>query len=597
MANTLNFGVAGKTGTFETPLQSVSDKLLQYGKILNERDDIASREKIAADRDAYQRSRDTLQDTRYEADKKQKADENSALANYANQANIFQTGEALSNSQGKEISDMSNNLTSSGLSPDEITNKLNDRVNQMYSQNKTTISNDPIAGLRMVKENVVIPQGVDPSKIIQINQNLEDKFMRMQEKKDDLEYRKLKDKEDASFRQQQLGMQQQQLNASLQERKDREKEKQDERMSILNARNARNDTINDPNSSSINETIVKKETGKNIIPEDKKSTYQSEINKALDSDKNTVNLKRIEGIANSGLYTDAELNDPVKLQQILKEKYPEEYKSPELLNKATSIFDTAKLNIKKNSELNEIRKNNPLPAVPFGGFTSQEDRDAYNKSFSNLKSKEKEVEQKYAPIERKDNSSDLIQRLKNDNTSKLNEIDKLVNENTKSFNEADKELKKTLGIKEVVNKKIPKETEEYRADLYDAMISKVKNPTVYDVERVGKTVDDMTLKYDNDKKNKEETELKIQLKKIEKADKSTAEQVNTIKQDRSKIVDDLSKIKSGSAIKEDLLDDEGNDISKSKYIELLNEKLYDYDKKINSLLKITDEDIQSELKR
>ena len=191
----------------------------------------------------------------------------------------------------------------------------------------------------------------------------------------------------------------------------------------------------------------------------------------------------------------------------------------------------------------------------------------------------------------------MIQRLKNDNTSKLNEIDKLVNENTKSFNEADKELKKTLGVKEVVNKKIPKETEEYRADLYDAMISKVKNPTVYDVERVGKTVDDMTLKYDNDKKNKEETELKIQLKKIEKADKSTAEQVNTIKQDRSKIVDDLSKIKSGSAIKEDLLDDEGNDISKSKYIELLNEKLYDYDKKINSLLKITDEDIQSELKR
>lgn len=597
MANTLNFGAAGKTGTFETPLQSVSDKLLQYGKILNERDDIASREKIAADRDAYQRSRDTLQDTRYEADKKQKANENAALANYANQANIFQTGEALSNSQGKEISDMSNNLTSSGLSPDEITSKLNDRVNQMYSQNKTNISNDPMAGLRMVKENVVIPQGVDPSKIIQINQNLEDKFMRMQEKKDDLEYRKLKDKEDASFRQQQLGMQQQQLNASLQERKDREKEKQDERMSILNARNARNDTINDPTSSSINETIVKKETGKNIIPEDKKSTYQSEINKALDSDKNTVNLKRMEDIANSGLYTDAELNDPVKLQQILKEKYPEEYKSPELLNKATSIFDTAKLNIKKNSELNEIRKNNPLPAVPFGGFTSQEDRDAYDKSFSNLKSKEKEVEQKYAPIERKDNSSDLIKRLKNDNTSKLNEIDKLVNENTKSFNEADKELKKTLGVKEVVNKKIPKETEEYRADLYDAMISKVKNPTVYDVERVGKTVDDMTLKYDNDKKNKEETELKIQLKKIEKADKSTAEQVNTIKQDRSKIVDDLSKIKSGSAIKEDLLDDEGNDISKSKYIELLNEKLYDYDKKINSLLKITDEDIQYELKR
>lgn len=593
----LNFTGAGYGGDFKSSQENIGDDLLQLGKYLETKKQNDLERLRQESKDKYQRDRDALQDTRYDADKKQKADENAAISNYANQVNMYQTGNALGQAQGQEISDMADKLTASGVTGSDFDKQLNDRVNQMYSQNRTRVGSNPTDALAFVKENVIVPQGVDPSKIIQINDNLENKFIRMQEKKDDLEYRREKDKEDSVFRKQQLGMQQQQLNASLQERADRLKEKQEERESIINARNVRNEFINDPASSNIDETIIKKETGRNIIPEEKKATYQSEINKVLESDKNTGNVKRIEELANSGLYTDKELNDPVKLQQILKEKYPEEYKSPELLNKATSVFETAKLNIAKNSELNEIRKNNPLPAIPFGGFTSQEDRDAYNKSFSNLKAKEKDVEQKYDKTIKKDNTSDLVQRLKTENTSKLNEIDKLVNENTKSFEEADKELKKTLGVKETVSKKIPKATEEYRADVYDSMIKKIKNPTVYDVERIGKTVDDMTSRYDEDKKNKEASELKLQLKRIENADDKTKNLVDVAKQDRAGKVAELNQIQSGAAIKENLLDDDGNKIDKKDYVKLLNEKIYDYDKKINSLLKITDEDIKSELKR
>ena len=589
MANTLNFGAAAKAGTFETPLQSVSDKLMQYGKVLNEREDIAAREKLAADRDAYQKSRDTLQDTRYEADKKQKADENDALANYVNQTNMFQSGNALTTAQGQEISDMANNLTASGVTGVDFDKQLNDRVSRMQSENTARLKDNPMAVLQNVKENVVIPQGVDPSKIIQINQNLEDKFMRMQEKKDDLAYRTLRDKQDDEFKRKQLNMQQQQLNESRQE-------KIDQKNAIINSRNAKNETITDPNLSGLNETVINKETGKMVIPEQNKGTYQSEINKTIESDKTTGNLKRIEEIANSGLYTDRELNDPVKLQQILKEKYPEEYKAMPITSDIKNLKQDIKDTREKEKEINKIKLEYPFERI-IPGFTSQEKIDEINKAKNQRDIKIREVEQKYAPIEKKDNSSDLVQRLKTENTSKLNEIDKLVNENTKSVEEKDKELRKTLGVKETVSKKIPKGTEEYGADLYDSMIKKIKNPTVYDVEKVGKIVDDMAAKYDVEKKDKETAELKLQLKNREKADDKTKNLVDIAKQDRAGKVAELNQIKSGAAIKEDLLDDEGNDISKENYVKLLNEKIYDYDKKINSLLKITDEDIQSELKR
>lgn len=592
----LNFTGAGYGGDFKSSEENIGDQLIKLGNTFEVRKQNELERLRQESKDKYQRDRDTLQDTRYEADKKQKADENAAIANYANQVNMYQAGNALGQAQGQEISDMADKLTASGVTGSDFDKQLNDRVNQMYSQNRARVKSNPTDALGFVKENVIVPQGVDPSKIIQINDNLENKFIRMQEKKDDLEYRREKDKEDAAFRKQQLSMQQQQLNASLQERADRLKDKKEERESIINARNVRNEFINDPASSNIDETIIKKETDKVIIPEERKSAYQSEITKVLESDKNAGNLKRIEEIANSGLYTDKELNDPVKLQQILKEKYPEEYGSMPITSDIKNLKQDVKDTRAKEIEINKIKLAYPFERI-IPGFTSQEKIDEINKAKNERDIKIREVEQKYAPIEKKDNTSDLVQRLKTENTSKLNEIDKLVNENTKSFEEADKELKKTLGVKETVSKKIPKATEEYRADVYDSMIKKIKNPTVYDVERIGKTVDDMTSRYDEDKKNKEASELKLQLKRIEKADDKTKNLVDVAKQDRAGKVAELNQIQSGAAIKENLLDDDGNKIDKQDYVKLLNEKIYDYDKKINSLLKITDEDIQSELKR
>lgn len=309
MANTLNFGAAAKAGTFETPLQSVSDKLMQYGKVLNEREDIAAKEKLAADRDAYQKSRDTLEDTRYEADKKQKADENATLANYVNQTNMFQSGNALTTAQGQEISDMANNLTASGVIGTDFDKQLNDRITRMQDENTARLKDNPMAVLQNVKENVVIPKGVDPSKIIQINQNLENKFMRMQENNE-------KRKQDEKFHNDSLALQNKQLNATLQERADRLKDKKDEEKAIVNTFNA-SSGVDDNLINSNKKTVT---TDKVILDEAKKEGFNKDLENLVSNDKTLNENNNVILNESSKILTPEQKTD-----EALKKSWEEKY--------------------------------------------------------------------------------------------------------------------------------------------------------------------------------------------------------------------------------------------------------------------------------
>ena len=245
-----------------------------------------------------------------------KEDENTALTNYANQTNMYQTGEALGKAQGQEISDMADKLTASGVTGSEFDKQLNERVNQMYSENKARVSNNPTDALKFIKENVVVPQGIDPSKIIQINDNLENKFIRMQERKDDFEYIKLKDQEDAAFRKQELGMQQQQLNASLQEIKDREKEKQEERESIINTFSA-SSGVNDNLINSNKKTVT---TDKVILDETKKEVFNKDFESIINNDKILNENNKV--ILNEGTKV---LTPEQKTDEALKKSWEEKY--------------------------------------------------------------------------------------------------------------------------------------------------------------------------------------------------------------------------------------------------------------------------------
>ena len=76
----LNFsGINSGSKDFDTPLGSIADRLTKYGLILNQQDAEKAKQKRLDDQDAYQKQRDTIVDSRYEADKKERLDDKNRL--------------------------------------------------------------------------------------------------------------------------------------------------------------------------------------------------------------------------------------------------------------------------------------------------------------------------------------------------------------------------------------------------------------------------------------------------------------------------------------------------------------------------------------
>ena len=72
----LNFsGANSGSGNIDTPLGTLSDRLMKYGSMLNSQDAERERLKMEQDQIAYSKGRDALEDTRYDADKKLQAEE------------------------------------------------------------------------------------------------------------------------------------------------------------------------------------------------------------------------------------------------------------------------------------------------------------------------------------------------------------------------------------------------------------------------------------------------------------------------------------------------------------------------------------------
>lgn len=76
----LNFsGANSGSGNIDTPLGTLSDRLMKYGSMLNSQDAERERLKMQQDQIAYSQGRDALADTRYDADKKLQAEEKARL--------------------------------------------------------------------------------------------------------------------------------------------------------------------------------------------------------------------------------------------------------------------------------------------------------------------------------------------------------------------------------------------------------------------------------------------------------------------------------------------------------------------------------------
>ena len=585
MANTLNFGAAAKAGTFETPLQSVSDKLMQYGKVLNEREDIAAREKLAADRDAYQRSRDTLQDTRYEADKKQKADENAALANYANQTNMFQSGNALNTAQGQEISDMANNLTASGVTGVDFDKQLNDRVSRMQSENTARLKDNPMAVLQNVKENVVVPQGVDPSKIIQINQNLEDKFMRMQENNE-------KRKQDEKFHNDSLALQNKQLNATLQERADRLKDKRDEEKAIINTFNA-SSGVDDNLINSNKKTVT---TDKVILDESKKEGFNKDLENLVSNDKTLNENNNVILNESSKILTPEQKTD-----EALKKSWEEKYSvnksgisniGTALKEKVEYKYDPAS---NAKADLAEFLQTNTRDPI----FGSEKQNLQYDEKLKELQDNLKKAESEKRNMKTSSEVAPSFEDYKKQTLSESNASENRIKNSVNVMENRTNELKNSLlgdktkeyskfETKDIV---IPVSENTYKKRRYEEMVKNNPNMTKADQIAFMKDATIAASEYAKQNALKEKEAEKAEAARIERLGDTEKERLGLIKDKvkelRQKVLSyqDSPVPKTGYRIK-------GEEVKPEEYFDAISSEYADAEAELNKALNSAEAKLQ-----
>lgn len=587
MANTLNFGSAAKAVTFETPLQSVGDKLMQYGKVLNEREDIAAREKLAADRDAYQKSRDTLEDTRYEADKKQKADENAALANYVNQTNMFQSGNALTTAQGQEISDMANNLTASGVNGTDFDKQLNDRITIMQDENTARLKDNPMAVLQNVKENVVIPKGVDPSKIIQINQNLEDKFMRMQENNE-------KRKQDEKFHNDSLALQNRQLNATLQERADRLKDKRDEEKAIINTFNASSD-VDDNLINSNKKTVT---TDKVILDESKKEGFNKDLENLVSNDKTLNENNNVILNESSKILTPEQKTDEA-LKKSWEEKYGNKLNKSGVSNVGTSLKEEIKYKYdpasSARSDLSEFLQTNTRDPI----FGSEKQNLQYDEKLKELQDNLKKAESEKRNMKTSSEVAPSFEDYKKQTLSESNAAEDRIKDSVNLMKNKTNELQnsllgdKTKGYSKFETKDIiiPVSENTYKKRHYEEMVKNNPNMTKADQIAFMKESTIAASEYAKQNALKEKEAEKAEAARIEKLGDTEKERLGLIKDKvkelRQKVLSyqDSPVPKTGYRIK-------GVEVDPDEYFDAISSEYADAEAELNKALNSAEAKLQ-----
>ena len=555
----LNFTGAGYGGDFKSSQENIGDDLLQLGKYLETKKQNDLERLRQESKDKYQRDRDALQDTRYDADKKQKEDENAAIANYANQVNMYQTGNALGQAQGQEISDMADKLTANGVTGSDFDKQLNDRVNQMYSQNRTRVGGNPTDALGFVKENVIVPQGVDPSKIIQINDNLENKFMRMQERKDDLAW---KEKEALAAEKRfnaTLAEQRADRVAREKERSEAKKEKEELNNAILAGKIAENKKQEKPL-----EKEVDVDTGTIIIDPTMSKEYEQEKNKGLENISNEFNSNFEKKYANKEILSEKDLeNEKLAKEQFLKEN--PNYTPPVLKSKAFGLAGD-KLNktwvgdvgskvgdvfsdLHGNDEYNELKSDYELTkyiSKEKGNRTDQEVKAAQEKLNSGvLQDKLKKIELS-ASISERDPVYSAWTKSKKDEYKEFKKDVYNLNKNISTF---ESDVKKPYEVKETQKKKLELNSDEAEK----AIRSEVENSEAFKniPESVAKRIaiegaisERMNTNTSLKTKNREKLS-DIAIKTEEKKDKVKEDEIKSLDnqlQDKLKAIEELKKL-------------------------------------------------------
>ena len=538
MIDKLNFSGAGSNMNIESPQSSIGDSLLNLGKYFTQKDATEQERLLQAKKDQHALEREGITDARYEADKKERIDDKNRLLQ-----KDYNTANAMSAIENKDAYIAGRMAAEQKAIQDTLANATLEERLQMQQELK---GYDPKASGQQWASTALSQSNVDSKDITNLKRDI------TKENKREEEFNK-KLKADQANADRAYSLNKMQYDQTALEKKDKEKATSAGVSAFMN-------------NNVENSTLVSKDSkdGEMIIKDENLNAHKeafNEFGKTKNIQELTSKLETAQQNA-SELYTDEQLADPVFVKKLYDEsKGSKESSVSNFLSRARQTnpnylnedIEATNSLIKKQVKLMDNLA--PLNKI----FLSGHDKQKYEEELKSVESELQSYKDKKTKKESEEGLNtfnDFSTNLKASNKAKKDELVTLQSQLDSLYKTKDIELKNKFGTIKKENVYVPKEEKQYAQDIVTSEFDKAKKEgrtlSANEQAAIVASAKDMAKNHQVKVDKALDDELKVRIKKMEKATEAQKLEYNTYG-DQIKVIDaQINKIAHGNAGEKDL---------------------------------------------
>ena len=538
----LNFsGINSGSESLVTPVGSLSDRLMKYGSILNQNALDEQKQKRLDEQDAYQKQRDNIVDSRYEADKKERLDDKNRLLQ-----KDYNTANAMSAIENKDAYIAGRMSAEQKAIQDTLANATQEERLQMQQELK---GYNPKASGQQWADTALSQSNVDSKDITNLKRDI------TKEAEDKRRFDKKLEVDQANA-DRLYSLNKMQYDQAAQEKKDAKAGKLAGISAFMN-------------NNVENSTLVSKDSkdGEMIIKDENLNAHKQafdEFGKTKDIQTLTSKLKTAQ--QNSGqIYSDEQLADPVFVKKLYDESQAgqKSQASGFIEKNMKSLSPWSEYALEDRTKVKEIESkiNNLKNKGSFVDkfFTKGSENENIKNEITSLESQLnsfKDKNKKQNPEVAYQSLEDFSTNLKATNKAKKDELVTLQGQLDSAYKTKDIELKNKFGAVKKENVYVPKEEKQYAQDIVTSEFEKARKEgrTLSADEQAAIVVAAKDIAKNHQVKVDKalDDELKVRIKKMEKATEAQKLKYNTY-DDQIKVIDaQINKIAHGNAGEKDL---------------------------------------------
>lgn len=522
----LNFsGINSGSDNFVSPVGSLADRLMKYGSILNQNALDEQKQKRLDEQDAYQKQRDARSDANYEADKKERLDDKNRLLQ-----KDYNTANAMSAIENKDAYIAGRMSAEQKAIQDTLASATPEERLQMQQELK---GYDQKASGQQWASTALSQSNVDSKDITNLKRDI------AREAEQTRQFNENKRIAQENFNKT-YNLQKLQYDQTVQEKKDKEAGQ----LAYVNGLNTNVD-----NSTKV---LRDSKTGEKYIPTENLNTYKAKFEEFANSPE-MIKMKNelVDAQKNGGqIYTKEQLDDPV----FMKKLYDESQVSKKPQGNIT--FESIMPNFKMMKDLEPYSKkiNDLNRNVVANRNATGSDIENAKREIEIANSEINRIKNEYSKKDSSDSYStyeDFSAKIKADNAAKELDLKTKIDKYDSAYKAQDLKLKNEFGKIKQDEIDILKTEDEYAQDLYNANTA---GKTLSVDEKVGfmKSAKEKAAAHQKKVDKAENDELKVRLTQMEKATEAQKLEYNTYDDQIKTLNDQISKITTGNASKEDL---------------------------------------------